>query len=94
MDDFGTSLNVICLETKAFKALVSEVAQQLKGEFFQHLNPWISEDEAMEMLNIRAKGTMKKYRDEGKLDYRKPEGAKKIYYNRQSIIEFIENSPK
>ena len=94
MDDLESNMKVICLESKAFKALVSEVATQLRGEFFGHMNPWIMEDEVMNILDIHSKTTIKKYRDEGKLDYRKPVNSNKIYYRRQSVLNFIENSPK
>lgn len=94
MSDFETNMKIICLESKAFKALVSEVATQLRSEFFGSIDPWISEDEAMRILAINSKTTMKKYRDEGRVDYRKLENSNKIYYKRQSINDFIENSPK
>ncbi len=90
MSDFETNLKIICLESKAFKALVSEVADQLKGEFFGHLNPWVDEKEAMQLLRIHSKTTFKKYRDEGNISY-SIFSDKKILYERKSIMDFIES---
>ena len=90
MSDFETNMKIICLESQAFKALVSEVAQQLKGEFFDHLNPWVDEKEAMQLLRIHSKTTFKKYREEGNIAYSVFSG-KKFLYERQSILDFIES---
>lgn len=88
MPDFETNMKIICLESKAFKALVSEVADQLKGEFFEHLNPWVDEKEAMQLLRIHSKATSKKYREEGNITY-STISNKKMLYDRQSILDFI-----
>lgn len=93
MADFESNLKIICLESQAFKALVSEVATQLKQEFFSDLNPWIDEKEAMQLLRINSKTTLQKYRDEGKIDYRRL-SPKQIIYRRESLLVFIENSSK
>ena len=93
MADFETNMKIICLESQAFKALVSEVATQIKQEFSSSLDPWISEDEAKNLLRIDSKTTLHKYRSDGKIDYRKV-SAKQTIYRRQSILDFIERSPK
>jgi hypothetical protein len=93
MADFETSMKIICLESQAFKALVSEVTTQIKQEFSSSLDPWISEDEAKNLLRIDSKTTLHKYRTDGKIDYRKV-SAKQTIYRRQSILDFIEKSPK
>jgi hypothetical protein len=93
MADFETSMKIICLESQAFKALVSEVTTQIKQEFSCSLDPWISEDEAKNLLRIDSKTTLHKYRTDGKIDYRKV-SAKQTIYRRQSILDFIEKSPK
>jgi|APTNR8051073442_1049403.scaffolds.fasta_scaffold00875_2 hypothetical protein len=93
MPDFDTNIKIICLESEAFKALVSEVATQIKKEFLHELDPWIDEKEAMDMLRISSKTTFQKYRDDGNIDYRRL-SPKQIVYRRQSILDFIESSSK
>lgn len=93
MPDFETNMKIICLESEAFKALVSEVATQLKKEFLHELDPWIDEKEAMDMLRISSKTTFQKYRDDGNIDYRRL-SPKQLVYRRQSILDFIESSSK
>lgn len=93
MPDFETNMKIICLESEAFKALVSEVATQLKREFLHELDPWIDEKEAMDMLRISSKTTFQKYRDDGNIDYRRL-SPKQLIYRRQSILDFIESSSK
>ena len=61
MPDFDTNIKIICLESEAFKALVSEVATQIKKEFLHELDPWIDEKEAMDLLRISSKTTFQKY---------------------------------
>jgi hypothetical protein len=88
-----SNLQVICLESDAFQALVKEAAGLLKEEVLGGLDPWLDEKEAMELMKIKSRTTLKKYREEGKIDYRRL-SAKQIIYRRTSVLEFIENSPK
>jgi hypothetical protein len=89
MAEFGDKINIICLESEALKALVKQLARELHNDAF----PWIDEKEAMTLLRISSKTTFQKYRDEGKIDFRRLT-SKQIVYRRQSILDFIENSPK
>jgi hypothetical protein len=90
MSNLSTKVPIICLESETFKALVKELAMEIRDD---ELDPWMDEKEAMNMLRISSKTTFQKYRDEGKIDFRKLSG-KKIIYRRRSILNFIENSPK
>jgi hypothetical protein len=94
MADLKSDKEDVCIDNNTLEALVDNIVSRLKSEVFDNQYPFITEKEAMELLNIHSKTTMKKYRDEGKIDYRKPEGTKQIYYKRKSLIDFIENSPK
>ncbi|PHN04345.1 helix-turn-helix domain-containing protein [Flavilitoribacter nigricans] len=89
MADFATNIPVICLESGTFRALVKELAKELKDE----VDPFIDEKEAMRLLRITSKTTFQKYRDSGDIDYRIVSG-KKYLYRRRSVVDFIENSPK
>ena len=93
MSEFETNMNIICLESKAFKALVREVVDQIKKEEIFQSDPWVNEEEAMKILDVSSKNTLQKYRDEGGIDHRRV-STKKIFYRRQSLYDFIENSPK
>ena len=93
MSDQGSDINIICFKSDAFKALVSEVTNQMREELFGGLNPWIREKEALELLKV-SKNTFYNYRATGKIDYRRPENSKVVLYRRQSILDFIENSSK
>ena len=90
MADFAKNLANIILESKVFKALVMEL---VKGIRENEIDPWIDEKEAMRLLRITSKTTFQKYRDTGKIDFRKV-STKHIMYRRKSVLDFIENNPK
>ena len=87
MANIGDNINIICLESAALKALVLQLASELKVDKY----PWIDEKEAMTLLRISSKTTFQKYRDTKKIDFRRL-STKHIVYRRKSILEFIENS--
>lgn len=59
-------MEVICLETEAFYALVEEVVKRLREKENEGQDKWIDGDEAMRLLRIKSKTTLQKLRDEGK----------------------------
>lgn len=93
MENLEEDLIRICLKSPVFKRMAMEISGYLKDENFGGLNPWIDEKEAMSLLRISSKVTFQKYRDEGNIEVRKI-STKKYLYRRQSILDFIENSPK
>lgn len=82
-------MQVICLEEEAFYALVEEVVSRLKEKNNQKEDPWISDEEAMRLLNIKSKTTLQKLRDEGKIRFSQPQ-KKIILYDRHSINAYLE----
>ncbi len=64
MAEFGSRLEVICLESDAFYALVDEVVARLKDKHNAPLDKWIDDEEAMRLLRVSSKTTMQKYRDD------------------------------
>ncbi|WP_276366310.1 helix-turn-helix domain-containing protein [Chryseolinea sp. H1M3-3] len=86
-------MNVICLEEKAFYALVEEVVNRLKEKNNVKENKWISDKEAMSLLNIKAKSTLQKLRDEGKIRFSHPQ-KRIILYDRESIIGYLEENAR
>ncbi len=84
-------MEVICLEDKAFYALIKQVVAQLKDESAKE--KWINDEQAMELLNVKSKTTMQKLRDEGKIRFSQPQ-KKIILYDRDSITEYLDKNAK
>lgn len=85
-------MEVICLEDKAFYALVEEVVKRLK-EKLSVTEKWVSDEKVMKMLNIKSKTTLQKLRNEGKIRYSQPQ-KKIILYDRDSINEYLEKNAR
>lgn len=86
-------MQVICLEEKAFYELVEQVVGRLKEKNNATLDKWVSNEEAMRLLNIKSKTTLQKLRDEGKIRFSQPE-KKIILYDRDSINGYLEKNSK
>ncbi len=69
-------MEVICLEEAAFYKLVEQVVERLKNSQGEKKDKWISDEEAMELLNIKPKTTLQKLRDEGKIRFSQPQKKK------------------
>lgn len=82
-------MEVICLQTEAFYALIDEVVQRLSEKKSIKPEKWVTTDEAMRLLNIKAKSTLQIMRDEGKIRFTHPQ-KKIILYDRDSINEYLE----
>ncbi|MEA5426384.1 helix-turn-helix domain-containing protein [Arcicella lustrica] len=85
-------MQVICLEEVAFYSLLEQVVVRLK-ESQGEKEKWISDEEAMRILNITSKTTLQKFRDEGKIRYSQPQ-KKIILYDRESIEKFLEKNAR
>lgn len=86
-------MEVICLQTEAFYALIDEVVQRLAEKKNAQPDKWVNTDEAMRLLNIKAKSTLQILRDEGKIRFTHPQ-KKIILYDRESINEYLEKHAK
>lgn len=86
-------MEVICLEEKAFYALVDKVIDYAKSTTNVVDEKWITDDKAMVLLGIKSTTTLQKYRDEGKIRFSQP-SKKVILYDRDSIHEFLDNHAK
>ena len=89
----GTSINIICLESDAFHALVDEVVARISEKKDITNDPWISDEEAMAILRISSRSTLQRYRDEGMVRYTQP-SKKVILYDRESIMKLLEKNAK
>ncbi|MGA0556800.1 helix-turn-helix domain-containing protein [Larkinella sp. VNQ87] len=86
-------MQVICLEEEAFYALVEQVVARLKERNGQEKDKWISDEEAMRLLNIKSKTTLQKLRDEGKIRFSQPQ-KKIILYDRDSVETYLERNAR
>ncbi len=86
-------MQVICLEEAAFYALVEQVVARLQEQHGPAKDKWISDVEAMALLNIKSKTTLQKLRDAGKIRFSQPQ-KKIILYDRDSIDEYLERNSR
>jgi hypothetical protein len=86
-------MQVICLQDEAFYALVEEVVARLMEKHGQDRPKWVSDEEAMQLLNIKSKTTLQKLRDEGKIKFSQPQ-KKIILYDRDSIDAYLERNAR
>ena len=86
-------MEVICLEDSAFYALIEQVVGRLKDLHGNEPDKWISDEQAMQLLNIKSKTTLQKLRDEGKIRFSQPQ-KKIILYDRHSINEYLESNAR
>ncbi len=89
----NSSLNIICLESQAFYALVDEIVDHIKDKQAILTDKWIDDIEAMKLLCIKSKTTLQSYRDNGKIRFSQP-SKKVILYDRESILKFIDLNAK
>lgn len=86
-------MQVICLEEAAFYALIEQVVARLQEQHGPAKDRWISDLEAMTLLNIKSKTTLQKLRDQGKIRFSQPQ-KKIILYDRESIEEYLERNAR
>jgi len=86
-------MQVICLEEKAFYELVEQVVERLKEKNNAVRDKWVSNEEAMRLLNVKSKTTLQKLRDEGKIRFSQPE-KKIILYDSDSINAYLEKNSR
>ena len=84
-------MEVICLEDVAFYTLIEQVVERLKNVKGEQREKWISDEQAMQLLNIKSKTTLQKFRDEGRIRFSQPE-KKIILYDRNSINQYLEDN--
>ena len=82
-------MEVICLEEKAFYALIEKVVSRIEGQRAPAQDRWVSGPEAMRLLRISSKTTLQKLRDEGRIRFSQPD-KRIILYDTQSIAAYLE----
>lgn len=86
-------MQVICLEEAAFYSLIEQVVARLKETNNETKDKWVSDEQAMHLLNIKSKTTLQKLRDEGKVRFSQPQ-KKIILYDRDSIDTYLEQNAR
>jgi hypothetical protein len=86
-------MQVICLEEAAFYSLIEQVVARLKETHNETNDKWVSDEQAMHLLNIKSKTTLQKLRDEGKVRFSQPQ-KKIILYDRDSINTYLEQNAR
>lgn len=86
-------MEVICLEEKAFFTLFDRVVQHLKEREGIKKDKWISADETMQLLRIKSKTTLQRFRDEGRVRFMHHD-KKIILYDSDSIMEYLDKHSK
>tara|TARA_R110002096_G_scaffold417446_2_gene621108 strand:+ start:27 stop:299 length:273 start_codon:yes stop_codon:yes gene_type:complete len=83
-------MEVICLEDEAFLKLVDTVVKHIEEKDKINVNPWISQDDAKKLLNMKSKTSIGNLRDQNKIIFTQP-GSKTFLYNYDSILKYLED---
>ncbi|WP_232793675.1 DNA-binding protein [Siphonobacter sp. SORGH_AS_0500] len=75
------------MQEDAFYALIEEVVSRLQEKQGHRREKWVSDDQAMQLLNIKSKTTLQKLRDEGKSDLASP--RKKSFFMTEIPLKHI-----
>ncbi|QHI38076.1 hypothetical protein IMCC3317_34600 [Kordia antarctica] len=86
-------MEVICLHDEAFYQLVEEVVGRIKEKQQLNQEKWVSQERAMEILNVKSRTTIQKLRDTGAISYSQPQ-KKIILYDYDSIMSYLETHRK
>jgi hypothetical protein len=84
-------MEVICLEDAALYTMIEQVVERLSHAHDDKKDNWISDEEAMHLLNIKSHTTLQKLRDEGKIRFSQPQ-KRVILYDRNSIHDYLDKN--
>lgn len=83
---------IICINTRAYYALLDQVLEHIQEKFRLPKEPdWVDTETALQILNIRSRTTLQNLRDAGKVAFSQTT-RKNILYRRQSLFEYIESA--
>lgn len=86
-------MQVICLQEEAFYELIDTVVDRLGVKQTAENWKWLSDEQAMQLLNIKSKTTLQELRDNGDIRFAQPR-KKVILYDRDSIHDYLERHAK
>lgn len=88
MSDLEANIK-ITLSSDSASAMLEQLALLLKEKHSIKNDKWIDSREAMELLRV-SKNTLQKLRDTRAIRVSKPPHIDKFYYDRESILEYLE----
>jgi len=84
---------LICMDARAFHMLFNQLVVKIKEANQVQEDPWLNTDEAMQLLKISSRTTLKKLCDEGHIIFAKV-SPRLTLYERASILAFLEERSK
>lgn len=83
-------MDLILIESQAFYALLDQTLTHIEENLkHRQLPKWLSQEQTMEVLNIKSLTTMQSIRNNGLIRYTQPM-KKLILYDRDSVMEYLE----
>jgi hypothetical protein len=69
--------------------MMQKLAELLREKHGETRKKWIDSNEAMELLDV-SKNTLQKLRDKKAIRVSKPPDIEKFFYDRESILEYLD----
>ena len=88
MSDLEANIKII-LNSDSVSSMLKKVAELLEEKHGQSHRKWIDSNEAMELLGV-SKNTLQKLRDKKAIRISRPPEIDKLYYDRESILEYLD----
>lgn len=86
-------MEVVCMEDRAFFALLDRVIKHIRAEYPTKEERWITGAEAMKKLNISSRSSLLRMRNEGCIRFSQPK-KKIILYDNESIKDYLNKHAK
>ena len=88
MSELEANIKII-LNSDSVSSMLKKVAELLREKHGETQKKWINSKEAMELLGV-SKNTLQKLRDKKAIRVSKPPDLDKFYYDRKSILEYLD----
>ena len=80
---------IIILNSDSVSGVMQKLVELLQEKHGKTQKKWIDSKEAMALLGV-SKNTLQKLRDRKAIRISKPPDIEKIYYDRESILEYLD----
>ena len=88
MSELEANIKII-LNSDSVSSVLKKVAELLKEKNSEPPKRWLDSNEAMELLGV-SKNTLQKLRDNRAIRISRPTHIEKLYYDRESILEYLD----
>jgi hypothetical protein len=88
MSDLEANIKII-LNSDSVSGVMQKLAELLQEKHGETQKKWIDSKEAMVLLGV-SKNTLQKLRDKKAIRISKPPDIEKFYYDRDSILEYLD----